>query len=235
MAEDDLQVVFGAGQVGRSLVARLAETEKRVRVVSRRRPANLPRYVDWRPADAADLESAKNAADGAAVIYQCLNAPYTNWPQQFPPLQRGVLVAAEHVGALLVSLENVYGYGPTGGKPMTEDLPLAATSNKGTTRAAMTTELLAASEEGESASRSGAHPISLDRGSENPASANVSSPTLLPANAPISLETPISSTRTAMFLTSPRDSSPSARTIGQSDRSGISLDRRRSPHEGSLK
>jgi nucleoside-diphosphate-sugar epimerase len=59
-------------------------------------------------------------------------------------LQRGVLAAAEHVGALLVVLENLYGYGPTGGKPMTEDLPLAATGAKGATRAAMTAELLAA-------------------------------------------------------------------------------------------
>ena len=63
-----------------------------------------------------------------------LNAPYTSWPERFP-LQRAVLSAAERQGALLVSRENVYGYGPTGGKPMTEDLPLAATTGKGGTRA----------------------------------------------------------------------------------------------------
>jgi AAA ATPase domain len=83
--------------------------------------------VDWRAADAADPEAAADAAKGAAVIYQCLNAPYSQWPERFPPLQRGVLTAAERSGALLVSLENLYGYGPTGGQPMTEDLPLAAT------------------------------------------------------------------------------------------------------------
>ncbi len=66
----------------------------------------------------------------------------------FPPLQRGVLAAAERTGALLVSLENLYGYGPVGGRPMTEDLPLAATTVKGRTRAAMTAELLAAAEAG---------------------------------------------------------------------------------------
>jgi hypothetical protein len=63
-------------------------------------------------------------------------------------LQRGVLAAAERTGALLVSLENLYGYGPAGGRPMTEDLPLAATTVKGRTRAAMTAELLAAAEAG---------------------------------------------------------------------------------------
>ena len=59
-----------------------------------------------------------------------------------------MLAAAERTGALLVSLENLYGYGPTGGRPMTEDLPLAATTVKGRTRAAMTAELLAAADAG---------------------------------------------------------------------------------------
>jgi nucleoside-diphosphate-sugar epimerase len=63
-------------------------------------------------------------------------------------LQAGVLAAAERTGALLVSLENVYGYGPTHGVPMTEDQPLVATTAKGRTRAAMTRDLLAASEAG---------------------------------------------------------------------------------------
>jgi hypothetical protein len=63
-------------------------------------------------------------------------------------LQRGVLSAAERNGALLVSVENVYGYGSTGGRPMIEDLPLAATTVKGRTRAAMTRELLAAADAG---------------------------------------------------------------------------------------
>ncbi len=104
--------------------------------------------TDWRAADATDLDAASDAAKGATVIYQCLNAPYAQWPELFPPLQRGVLAAAERTGALLVSLENLYGYGPTAGRPMTEDLPLAATTVKGRTRAAMTAELLAAAEAG---------------------------------------------------------------------------------------
>src|SRR4029077_9412950 len=87
-------------------------------------------------------------AKGASVIYQCLNAPYTQWPERFPPLQRSVLAAAERTGALLVSLENVYGYGPTEGTPMREDLPPAAMPLKGRTRAAMTAELLAAADAG---------------------------------------------------------------------------------------
>jgi nucleoside-diphosphate-sugar epimerase len=147
MGENRLDVVFGTGQVGCALATHLAGMGNPVRAVSRHRPPALA-GVDWRAADAADPEAAADAAKGASVIYQCLNAPYNQWPERFPPLQHGVLAAAERTGALLVTLENLYGYGPTDGKPMTEDLPLAATTVKGRTRAAMTAELLAAADAG---------------------------------------------------------------------------------------
>jgi nucleoside-diphosphate-sugar epimerase len=140
MSQVRLHVVYGAGQVGRAVAGRLVALGVPVRVVSRNRPPALGEGVEWRAADASDPD--------AAVLYQCLNAPYTDWPETFPPLQLGLLTAAERSGALLVSMENVYGYGPTGGEPLTEDLPLAATTVKGRTRAAMTRELLAASQAG---------------------------------------------------------------------------------------
>ena len=148
MGEDRLHVVFGTGQVGNALAAHLAGLGLAVRAVSRSRPATLADGIDWRAADVSDPEAATDAAKGASVVYQCVNAPYTQWPELFPPLQQGVLAAAERTGALLVALENLYGYGPTGGRPMTEDLPLAATTVKGRTRAGMTAELLAAAEAG---------------------------------------------------------------------------------------
>jgi nucleoside-diphosphate-sugar epimerase len=148
VGEDRLHVVFGTGQVGRALAAHLVRLGLAVRAVSRQRPPALDGGVEWRPADATDPEAARDAAKGASVIYQCLNAPYTQWPALFPPLQHGVLTAAEDSGALLVTLENLYGYGPSGGRPMTEDLPMAATTVKGRTRAAMTAELLAAAKAG---------------------------------------------------------------------------------------
>jgi nucleoside-diphosphate-sugar epimerase len=148
MTSNALHVVFGTGQVGSALVEHLTGLGVEVRAVSRHRPVGLSPDVDWRSADASNVESATDAAAGAAVIYQCLNASYTEWPTLFPPLQHGVLMAAQHTGALLVSFENVYGYGATGGRPMTEDLPLSATTVKGRTRAAMTQGLLTASRAG---------------------------------------------------------------------------------------
>ena len=144
---DRRHVVFGTGQVGRLLAARLAGLGLTVRAVSRRRPLSLAAGIDWRSADVTDPDAASDAAKGAIVVYQCLNAPYTRWPELFPPLQQGVLTAAERTGALLVSLENLYGYGPVAG-PMTEDLPLAATTVKGRARASMTSALLAAADAG---------------------------------------------------------------------------------------
>lgn len=144
MDRDGLHVVFGTGQVGTALAGLLVGSGLAVRAVSRHRRPTLADGVDWRSADVTDPEEAADAAEGGSVIYQCLNAPYTQWPKLFPPLQRNVLSAAERCDALLVTLENVYGYGPTGGEPMTEDLPLAATTSKGRTRAAMTAELQAA-------------------------------------------------------------------------------------------
>ena len=147
MADGPLHVVFGAGNVGRALAAHLSGLGLSVRVVSRSQPSELP-GVEWRGADAGDAAVATEASTGAAVIYQSLNAPYSKWAELFPPLQRGVLAAAERNGALLVSLENLYGYGPTGGVPITEDLPLVASTMKGRTRAAMTRELLDARDTG---------------------------------------------------------------------------------------
>src|ERR1700727_2221277 len=113
MSSDSLHVIFGAGQVGRVLSERLADAGLQVRVVSRHRPASLAKGVLWRGADASDAAAAGEAASGAAVVYQCLNAPYSKWTNLSPPLQKGVLGAAEQAEALLVSLENVYAYGPT--------------------------------------------------------------------------------------------------------------------------
>jgi nucleoside-diphosphate-sugar epimerase len=148
MGEDHVHVVFGTGQVGNALSAQLFSLGLPVRAVSRHRPSTLVEGVDWRAADVTDSEAAIDAAKGASVIYQCLNAPYSEWPKSFPPLQRGVLSAAERNDALMVTLENLYAYGPTHGRPMTEDLPLAATTVKGRARAAMTQELLSAADAG---------------------------------------------------------------------------------------
>jgi nucleoside-diphosphate-sugar epimerase len=139
-----LQVVFGTGAIGLGVIEELVAQGHRVRAVSRTGRTPLPAGVETAVGDASDPGFATTAAAGAAVVYQCLNPPYTEWPERFPPLQAAVLTAAEAAGAKLVALENLYMYGSTGGRPITEDLPFAATGPKGATRARMAEELQAA-------------------------------------------------------------------------------------------
>ena len=134
--------MFGTGQVGSHVVTQLIDGGHRVTAVSRSGRKKFDRATNLR-GDATDPAFASEACAGAAVVYFCLDAPdYHRWPEQFPPLQRGVLAGAQSVGARLVVLENLYAYGPIGGRELEESLPLAASSAKGKTRAAMTTELL---------------------------------------------------------------------------------------------
>lgn len=141
--EQDLHVVFGTGPLGRAVINELVARGRRVRAVNRRGAADLPASIEMAAADASDPAQARAASAGAAYIYNCLNAPYTQWPEVFPALQAGVLSAAEAVGAKLIVAENLYMYGPVAG-PLTEELPYVAKTRKGATRARMAEELLAA-------------------------------------------------------------------------------------------
>ena len=147
MGESSL--VVGAGVIGSRVAGMLAERGDRVSVISRRGsgPAGVA-------ADAADAGAMARLADGAAVIYNCVNPPYHRWPADWPPIAASVLAAAERSGAVLVTLSNLYGYGPRvpGGydeaHPITEATPLAATGRKGRVRARVWQDALAAHQAG---------------------------------------------------------------------------------------
>ena len=136
-------VVFGTGAVGSPLARELVARGEQVVAVSRSGRGDVGN-ASVLAGDAGDADFVGMATDGAAVIYQCLNAPYTKWPEFFPPWQRNLIDAAKASGAKLVSFENLYAYGPTNGAPLTEDLPFNATGKKGKVRGAMSAELLAA-------------------------------------------------------------------------------------------
>ncbi|NWG17690.1 MAG: NAD(P)H-binding protein [Chloroflexi bacterium] len=146
----ELHVVFGSGPVGLAVVDELARRHHRVRLVNRSGRANVPAGVEVAAGNAADPASTRDLCRGAAVVYNCLNAPdYHKWPEQFPPLQAGVLEGAASGGARLVVMENLYMYGPHGGKPMTEDMTMNATrGTRGPTRARMTQDLFDAHRSG---------------------------------------------------------------------------------------
>ena len=142
-------LVVGAGVIGGRVAQLLAERGEQVSVVSRSGsgPANVTRVA----ADAREAETMTRLASGAAVIYNGVNPPYHRWPADWPPIAASVLSAAEHSGAVLVTLSNLYGYGPGAygpSHPMTEDTPLAATGRKGRVRAQVWQDALAAHQAG---------------------------------------------------------------------------------------
>jgi nucleoside-diphosphate-sugar epimerase len=143
------QVVFGTGQVGRQVVARLVELGEDVVAVNRSGRGDLPGATVV-GGDVTDPTFAKDVARDAATVYFCLNAAsYHRWPEEFPPLQDAVVGAATASGSRLVVLENLYGYGPTGGAPMTESTPSRPENAKGATRAEMSRRLLDAHARGD--------------------------------------------------------------------------------------
>jgi nucleoside-diphosphate-sugar epimerase len=148
MNEQGLHVVFGSGPLGMATARALAADGKQVRVVNRSGSAAAPAGVEVVRGDAADPASVRAAMAGAAVVYQCAQPPYHRWPELFPALQAGIVAGAAAQGAKLVVAENLYMYG-LADRPMTEDLPNAATTRKGRTRAAMSEALLAAHRRGE--------------------------------------------------------------------------------------
>ena len=151
----ELALVVGAGVIGSRVAGMLAERGDRVTLVSRRGagPAE-PGAVTRVAADAADAGAMARLAEGVAVIYNCVNPPYHRWPADWPPIAASVLGAAERSGAVLITLSNLYGYGPGGpggyaeAHPMTEATPLAATGPKGRIRARVWQDALAAHQAG---------------------------------------------------------------------------------------
>lgn len=136
----DLSVIFGAGPLGRAIARILIARGRPVRTVTRTgRPLAGAEAL---AADAMDPGQAILACRGAARVFQCAAPAYQDWATGFLPLQENILQGAAQAGAVLVAAENLYAYGAAG--LLTETLPLAATTRKGRTRAAMTERLFAA-------------------------------------------------------------------------------------------
>jgi nucleoside-diphosphate-sugar epimerase len=141
-------VVLGAGGgTGSAVVRELAARGLRARAATRRGTADAPDGVEQVAADIGSTEGARQACEGAAVVYHCAQPPYTKWAELFPPMTRAVLDGAAAAGAKLVFADNLYVYGPPDG-PMTEESPQRAEGKKGRTRIEMADAVLSAHADG---------------------------------------------------------------------------------------
>jgi nucleoside-diphosphate-sugar epimerase len=145
----EFHVVFGTGAVGMSVMDALIQRgRRRVWMVNRSGRVSVPEGVELVGGDATNVAFAREAGEGASVVYVALNPPYDKWPELFPPLQAAVLEGAASAGAKLIAMENLYMYGPTDGRPLTEGLPYAPNTRKGAVRAMMSEELMEAHQSG---------------------------------------------------------------------------------------
>jgi nucleoside-diphosphate-sugar epimerase len=142
-------VVLGGGQIGSLIAGQLAQAGESVAMATRSGRDPGIAGVTGVPVDATDAGSVRKATEGAATVYFAVQPAYTDWPNGFPPLVEGVLGGLAGTGRRLVVVDNLYMYGPTGGKPIVETLPYAATTRKGRARAAMATRLLDAHKAGD--------------------------------------------------------------------------------------
>ncbi len=152
-------LILGAGQIGPEIARQLAAAGESVAVATRSgRDPGIPGVTSVR-VDASDPAQVRAAAAGVAVAYFACQPAYTDWPKGFPPLVEGVLGGLRGTGTRLVVVDNLYAYGPTAGRPITEDLPWAATTRKGAVRARMATRFL-------EAHRAGDVPVAIGRASD---------------------------------------------------------------------
>jgi nucleoside-diphosphate-sugar epimerase len=140
-------LIVGAGTVGSTTAALLAERGEHVLLVSRSGSGPELPGVERVAADASDADGLAMLAEGAAAVYNCANPDYTRWPTDWPPIAHALIVAAERSGAVLATVSNLYAYGPVVG-PITEQTPLGATGEKLSVRKQMWLDVLAAHEAG---------------------------------------------------------------------------------------
>lgn len=159
-ATTELHVVFGAGPLGRATANALLRRGKRVRIVNRSgKMPEAPAGAELAAGDAYQAASVRELTTGAAAAYQCAQPQYHEWPEKFPPLQAAILAGVAQSGAKLIIGDNLYCYGDTGGRPLTEDVPYTTQGRKPKTRAELAAAALAAH-------RAGQVRVAIGRGSD---------------------------------------------------------------------
>ena len=136
-------VIIGAGPVAHATAEALLAKGHAVRSVTRSGGGEMPDGVERERADAAHDAALIHATRDATAIYNCANPPYDKWVTQWPPIATALLKAAEKHDAVLVTMSNLYGYGPSK-RPFKETDALASTGAKGRVRAAMWEQAVAA-------------------------------------------------------------------------------------------
>jgi len=87
--------------------------------------------------DAGNAQQLIEAAQGCDVIFHALNIPYSQWREKLLPIVNNILKAAEMTGAKLAVVDNIYAYGKSSAKLLTEETEKRPHTKKGKIRLEM--------------------------------------------------------------------------------------------------
>ena len=142
-------VVLGTGAIGRAVAEELLRRGESVRMVNR--SGKMQEALAGAEVVALDLydpAKVREVTRGARAVYHAAQPHYYEWPQKFPPLQKSIIDGLTGSDAKLVLVENLYMYGKTNGKALTEDMPANAHTRKGKVRGEISKAALDAHRQG---------------------------------------------------------------------------------------
>lgn len=134
-----LVTIFGYGPTGKATADRLRARGAQIRVVQRKRPANLPAGTEFMQCDVLDAGQALRAMTGAEQAVVTIGFDYKGsvWKKAWPKAMANLLAAAEATNARIVHIDNMYMYGPQDAA-LHEDMPLTDHGVKPAVRAEVT-------------------------------------------------------------------------------------------------
>lgn len=147
--EENLITVFGYGPTGEATVERLRARGTPVRVVQRRRPANLPAGVAFMPCDVLNPDDVKRAMSGASQAVVTIGFEYRSkvWQTLWPKATAALLDGTEAANVRVVFIDNMYMYGPQD-VALHEDVALTTYGRKPAVRSVVTRMWQQAAREG---------------------------------------------------------------------------------------
>ena len=125
-------LILGAGPTGRAAAHSLIRRNQQVKVGTRSRTP-VPQCLSLR-LDATDAAALATAATNCESIIVCVNPPYPEWPEEWPPIIESVIAAARATGSRIVLMGNLYPFGRQT-RPFTGASLESPTEPKGATRA----------------------------------------------------------------------------------------------------
>lgn len=131
--------VVGYGALGREIIRQMLAAGRRVKLIQRSRPRDLPADVEFVSADILDRSAIVAALADAKAVISALGLPYQAalWETGWPKAMENLLAACELAGARLVFADNLYLYGPVDGT-LSEELPAVDYGRKPKARAQVT-------------------------------------------------------------------------------------------------